>query len=129
MTQRIWIVAIVVLIVAGAATALLIRSYRHAPLQQASARTCIGCMTVFWNGVARVRAERLSGTYVFTEEASYLVSFDDGGVTMAGRRLTSGCHEGVASEGTRLAFDAARGVRLRVPAPVEGCSEAVENAG
>ena len=121
MTRRVWVLGIAVLIVTAAGVGLLIRTYRHAPLQRTAERTCIGCVTWFWNGAANVRANRLSGGYAFTDEASYLVSFGSGSVTLAGERLTPGCHEGRADAGVRLAFDGARDVRVRVPAPEDGC--------
>lgn len=122
MKQRIWIVGIAVLIITVAGVGLLIQTYRHAPLQQASGRTCIGCVTWFWNGTANVRANRLSGNYRFTGDASYLVTFTDGSVRLANRSLTPGCHVGRASDGDALVIEDGRHLRLRVPAPEEGCS-------
>jgi hypothetical protein len=127
MTLRTWIVAGVVLIGVAAGVGLLVQASRHAPLHRASERTCIGCVTTFWNGTATIRANRMSAAYVFAKDASYLVSFEDGTVVLAGERLTPGCHEGRAAEGTRLEFDDARRLRLRVPAPDEGCPAPAES--
>jgi len=124
MTLRTWIVGLVVLIAVALGVGLLVQASRHAPLHRASERTCIGCVTTFWNGTATIRATRMSAEYVFAEEASYLVSFEDGTVTLAGAPVAPGCHEGRADEGARLAFEDARRLRLQVPAPEEGCAGA-----
>jgi hypothetical protein len=128
MARRAWIVAIVVLIVVAVGVGLLISSYLGAPLRQTTGRTCIGCVSWHWNGTSSIRASRLSGDYAFRRDASYLVSFSEGSVSLAGERLEPGCHEGRAGEGDALEIDDARDVRLRVPAPEEGCP-AEEDAG
>lgn len=129
MTLRTWIVGLVVLIAVALGVGLLVQASRHAPLHRASERTCIGCVTTFWNGTATIRANRMSADYVFAEEASYLVSFEEGTVTLAGARLPPGCHEGRADEGVRIAFENARHLRLQVPAPAEGCPASPGTSG
>ena len=102
MTLRTWIVGLVILIAVALGVGLLVQASRHAPLHRASERTCIGCVTTFWNGTATIRANRMSAAYVFAEEASYRVSFEDGAVTLAGAPLAPGCHEGRADEAVDL---------------------------
>ena len=121
MARRAWIVGIVVLIVVAVGVGLLISSYLSAPLRQTTGRTCIGCVSWHWNGTSNIRASRLSGDYAFRRDTSYLVSFSEGSVSLAGESLDPGCHEGRASEGDALEIGDARDVRLRVPAPDEGC--------
>lgn len=129
MARRAWIVGIVVSIVGLVGAGLLISSYRSAPLRQATGRTCIGCVSFHWNGTSTIRASRLSGDYAFRRDASYLVSFSDGSVTLAGEALAPGCHEGRASEGDAVEVGDARDVRIRVPAPDEGCPTEEDGAG
>lgn len=83
--------------------------------------TCIGC--VQWNApaISRVTANRLSGTYRFTRDISYLVEFEEGEVVVAGQAFDPGCYTDQASEGARLRFDNARHVHLEAPAPEEAC--------
>ena len=129
MARRAWIVGIVVLIVVVVGVGLLISSYASAPLRQTTGRTCIGCVSWHWNGSSSIRASRLTGDYAFRRDTDYLVSFSDGSVTLAGQRLDPGCHEGRASEGDALEIGHARDVRLRVPAPEEGCPADGEAGG
>lgn len=126
MTRRVWIVAIVVVVVTAIGVGLLIWTYQNEPLQRTRERSCVGCVSYFWNGTVTIRANRLSGGYVFAEDASYLVSFRDGSVTLANERLTPGCHEGRAREGVTLELDDARELRIRVPSPEGGCATLAE---
>jgi hypothetical protein len=121
--RRAWILGLVVLAVVVIGAALLIGGYRNAPLRQTTGRTCIGCISIHWNGTSRVRASRLSVDYAFRRDVSYRIDFADGSVLLDGRRLAPGCHEGRAQEGDTLELDAARDVRIRVPAPPEGCPD------
>ena len=129
MTQRVWIVAIAVVIVTAIGVGLLIWTYQNEPLQGTRERTCVGCVSYFWNGTVTIRANRLSGGYVFAEDASYLVSFSDGSVTLADESLTPGCHDGRARAGATLEVNGARELRIRVPAPDGGCAAFTDSSG
>ena len=121
MATRAWIVAIVVVGVALVGTTLLVRAAATAPLGQVAGRVCVGCVQTHWNGTSRIRANRITGRYVFREEAPYRVAFTAGTVALGGETLDPGCHEGTGAEGNEIRFDDARDVRLEVPPGADGC--------
>lgn len=123
MATRVWIV-IGVLVVVIAVAVVLVRGYGSAPLRQAGARTCIGCIETHWNGTSSIRAGRLSGSYAVREASRYRVQFSEGAARLAGDELAAGCHEGVAQQGDELHLDDARDVRILAPAAAGGCPDA-----
>ena len=109
------------LVLVIAIAALLLPGVASAPLARQGARTCLGCVETHWNARSSIRANRLTGTYVFEEAVRYRVSFTDGEVLVSGQQLVPGCHEGVARIGETLELADARGVRIVAPADPGSC--------
>lgn len=115
-----------VLITAGvllvALAALAVGQYLAAPLRQAGPQVCRGCVTWHWGARSSVRAGTLTARYRLTEDATFLLRFESGDVTIEGRPLPPGCEVGHAADGAILELDDASDVRVEVPAPEGGCA-------
>lgn len=117
---------LLVLVAAGSVLALLgllAVAYLSGPLRQASGRVCSGCVETHWNGRSTLRAGTVSGAYRFANDATYLIRFSGGEVTLAGHELAPGCLEGHAAEGAVVDLNEARDLRLQAPAPEGGCAD------
>lgn len=117
----------VAFIVAGsvavlALAAVAISQYLAAPLRQAGPQVCRGCVTWHWGARSSVRAGNLSARYRLREDATFLLRFASGAVTVEGRSLSPGCEVGHAADGAIIELDDASDVRLQVPAPEGGCA-------
>ncbi len=121
MRGRRTVLTIGALVVVIAIAALALPGVASAPLRREGARVCVGCIETHWNARSSIRANRLTGGYVFWEAVRYRVSFIDGEVLVAGTPLVPGCHEGVARVGETLELNDARGVRIVAPAEPGSC--------
>lgn len=104
------IATVVILVVVG-----VLIVFARGSLRQAGGRTCLGCVEWHWSGSSSIRANRLSGEYVFTRPREYLIEFEGGDIRLNDRPLDTGCHVGIAESGTRVRFDDARDVQVRAP--------------
>ena len=84
-------------------------------------QSCLACRQTAWGDTFTFRASTVTRNYRFTRPATAQLAFDSGTVRFGGIELAPGCHVLAAQEEQLLAFDAARGVRVDVPAPAEDC--------
>ena len=84
-------------------------------------QSCLACRQTGWGDTFSLRASTVTRSYRFTRPATAQLTFDGGTVLFGGTDLAPGCHVLTAREDAVLAFDAARAVRVDVPAPAGDC--------
>ena len=84
-------------------------------------QSCLACRQTGWGDTFSLRASTVTRSYRFTRPATAQLVFDGGTVRFGGTDLAPGCHALTAREDTVLAFEAAHGVRVDVPAPAGAC--------